>query len=69
VGSLGTIGVMTDVCIKCAPKISKKTVCMMACDNFDSLVNLMRVSKSEFRNKLSMFDFMDYNSITAVQCR
>jgi len=63
IGSEGTLGVITKVAISC-PRDSKSVqLAYLACETFEQVTNLLKMTKSELGEILSAFEYLDQESV------
>ena len=63
IGSEGTLGVITKVAI-CCPRDSKSIqLAYLACETFEQVTNLLKMTKSKLGEILSAFEYLDQESV------
>ena len=66
IGSEGTLGIITECAMLCAPFPTKKHIAMVALDSFDDVLRLLHKTKQQLGDILYAFEFMDKASLDIV---
>lgn len=66
IGSEGTLGIITKVSIICPMDYKFKKIFLVACENFNKLIELFRMVQEDFNENLSCFEMMDESSMNVV---
>ncbi|XP_065323711.1 D-2-hydroxyglutarate dehydrogenase, mitochondrial-like isoform X5 [Gordionus sp. m RMFG-2023] len=66
IGSEGTLGIITKVCIHCPPRPKDTNVAFFGCDTFEEVIEAYKHAKELLGETLSAFEFMDKESMISV---
>ncbi|XP_064460545.1 D-2-hydroxyglutarate dehydrogenase, mitochondrial-like [Ornithodoros turicata] len=66
IGSEGTLGVVTQVALQCAPRPATSCVAFLGCQTFNGVLQTFRAAKGMMPEFLSSFEFMDSESIRCL---
>ncbi|XP_065323705.1 D-2-hydroxyglutarate dehydrogenase, mitochondrial-like isoform X2 [Gordionus sp. m RMFG-2023] len=66
IGSEGTLGIITKVCIHCPPRPKDTNVAFFGCDTFEEVIEAYKHAKELLGETLSAFEFMDKECMEAV---
>ncbi|CAB4067166.1 D2HGDH [Lepeophtheirus salmonis] len=65
-GSEGTLGIITKVSLQCPARPKAVNVALLACSNFQDVLDTFVAARSNLSEILSSFEFMDNESMNAV---
>ena len=66
IGSEGTLGVITECALLCAPLPKSTHTVMLSCRTFENVQAVLQRAKSDFPDILRAVDFMDWNAMKCV---
>ncbi|CAN7939217.1 unnamed protein product [Ixodes hexagonus] len=67
IGSEGTLGIVTQVALQCAPRPRAVTAAFLGCPQFGDVLSTFRAARSALPEFLSSFELMDRESVRCVQ--
>jgi FAD/FMN-containing dehydrogenase len=59
IGSEGTLGIVTQVALACPPLPQSTKVCLLRCDTYEKVVELLGLARIHLGESLSAFEFLD----------
>jgi len=63
IGSEGTLGVITKIALSCPPQSTSTNVGFFSCPTFDSVTQLLQLSKKHLGEIVSAFEYLDQESV------
>lgn len=67
VGSEGTLGIVTKLSIACPPLPASENVVFLACDSYDSVLELFKAARKQLGEILSAVEFLDAGCMDVVK--
>lgn len=66
IGAEGTLGIITECAILCSPKPNYRHLCLLACNSFEDVVEVLKKAKLSLSDILQAFEFMDTQAMELV---
>jgi D-2-hydroxyglutarate dehydrogenase len=66
IGAEGTLGIITECAILCAPLAKHKNMVLLSCKSFEDVLVILNRAKAELSDILRAVEFMDWDSVDCV---
>ena len=63
IGAEGTLGIITECALLCKPIETNRNLMMLAVESFDSVKEILKISRKSLGSSLSAFEFIDRQSV------
>ena len=66
IGAEGTLGIITECALLCAPLAKHKNMVLLSCKSFEDVLVILNRAKTELADILRAVEFMDWESVNCV---
>ena len=66
IGSEGTLGIITECAILCPPLLTNRNLALLTCNNWDSVLNVLKTAKTELSDLIQAIEVIDTPSVQLV---
>jgi len=67
IGSEGTLGIISKICIQCVPKLENLTAILIPVKRSEEIAKIIKICKLKFGENLSAFEFFDENCLRILK--
>ncbi|KAM7542436.1 hypothetical protein Aperf_G00000010364 [Anoplocephala perfoliata] len=67
IGTEGVFGIITKLAIKCPPRPKSTEVALITCNDYASVLEILRLGRRDLAETLSAFEYMDSSALSVVE--
>nr|CDS27183.1 d 2 hydroxyglutarate dehydrogenase [Hymenolepis microstoma] len=67
IGTEGIFGIITKLAIRCPPRPRSTNAALITCDDYASVLEILRTGRRDLADTLSAFEYMDNNALGVVE--